>query len=241
MLPGRGRPADRLALRLRRDCRPRPVCADRLRACVGVHRHVAGRRPRPRARSRSPPGRRHARGARGVLDDPGRNQLRVGLVPDAEKARRPLGLFHGRDGHQEPVRGAGSLDGNRAQPDRRRRDRRRPRPGPRPRAYGAVCPLPQRPRRTSRHRPRRTIRRGDRQRRELGGRARRPPRQMGRVRRYLALRRPDGPVPQARADLGREPRPCRRRRVPRPRPAHDVRRQPGPARAPHRRHPHLRP
>ena len=64
--------------------------------------------------------------ARRVLPAAQRDQLRLGLVPDAEQAARALGLPHGREGaaRPRPVDGA-ELRRSRAR-DRRRRSGRTP-------------------------------------------------------------------------------------------------------------------
>ena len=65
---------------------------------------------------------RVARGARRLLADAQRDQLRLGLVPDAAQAGRAVGLPHGRGGPARPR----AVDGERAHRDRDAGGRRRP-------------------------------------------------------------------------------------------------------------------
>ena len=157
-----------------------------------------------------------------------RDQLRLRLVPDAAQAARAVGLPHDR----RRVRGARAVD------------QRRAARGSTPRAVAAA--LGQEPAHPlMRLYAPGAARPGPLPRRPLGAR---PGRAGGRVGgaagdaagpRHALLRRPR--LLQARADRPERPRARRVGGVPRPRSAHDLRRQPRPARAARGRRAALRP
>ena len=212
---GRERPADRAPIRLRGRRRAGQHVRDRARARSPPTRH----RCRSTGPPRDPDPEAHLldgtpRGAGGVLADARRDQLRLGLVPDAAQAR-PAGPATSRS---RPACGTGSPPTGRGPPHELDADRRRE----------IAAALGQDPDHELMALFARSL--NDLGRTSppthggrfagvvdaAGGSAvalARAPGRMGVLRRQLALRRADGPVPQARPDRRRRSRARRRRRV----------------------------
>ena len=166
-----------------------------------------------------------------------RDQLRLGLVPDAAQGAGDVGLPHRRGGAAR----ARAVDRGRA-----RRDdaaRRSPRPSARTREHELMGHFAVHLRELGERRPRRARRlvpRARPQRRRLGHPPRGAARELADVARRLGLRGRAGAVLQARADRGRRPRARRHRARGRPGRADAVRRQPRAARAAARRRARVR-
>ena len=107
-----------------------------------------------RARSPAPlPGGSSCRRRR-LPPSPRRDQLRLGLVPDAAQAGGLLGLLHRRVVARRPLARRRGVDHRAAARDELRRGGRDPRPAPRPRAHGPLRPGPARARALPRRAPR---------------------------------------------------------------------------------------
>ena len=151
-----------------------------------------------------------ARDSARLLAHPGRDQLRLGLVSDAAKARRALGLRHDRGGLRARFATRGPWRPPSSPRSTPREIAAASGPGPRARADGPVRRIAARSRRTRTQRARWALRRGLPTRRWLGRGARRAPGAAGSASPTPRLTRAARPVPQARPDRcgGPGPRRC---------------------------------